>query len=227
MAIVLPLPTFSARLEQNKALLSLDCILDPGHFTLTHRSLTEGRVGSLERLRAVRRGRGTSVTISPASMFEPHSNIWFLWCLEENLAGRTALKFGQSATRLRTGWDHVLPMEHSGQDRPRVRTSKVNVENFGFVRQDAVFKQDCRVSTVLVIESAVVCGAFIYQWLPVFVKASRRRISGAVQVYWRVIANGFGRKKCYFTSMSYRRARPFSHSGPTPDKVCEWVAIFR
>lgn len=75
MAIVLPLPTFSARLEQNKALLSLDCILDPGHFTLTHRSLTEGRVGSLERLRAVRRGRGTSVTISPASMFEPHSNI--------------------------------------------------------------------------------------------------------------------------------------------------------
>ena len=74
-------------------------------------------------------------------------------------------------------------MEHSGQDRPRVRTSKVNVENFGFVRQDAVFKQDCRVSTVLVIESAVVCGCFTYQWLPVFVKAIRRRISGAVQVY--------------------------------------------
>ena len=74
MAIVFPLPTFSATLEQNKALLSL-YFLDPGHFTLTHRSLTEGRVGSLERLRAVRRGRGTSVTISPASMFEPHSNI--------------------------------------------------------------------------------------------------------------------------------------------------------
>lgn len=182
---------FPLGLSRTKRCFHSNCILDPGHFTLTHRSLTEGRVWSLERLRAVRRGRGTSVTIFPASMFEPHSNIWFVWCLAENLAGRTALKFGQSATRLRTGWDHVLPMEHSGQDRPRVRTSKVNVESFGFVRQDAVFKQDGRVSTVLVIESAVVCGCFTYQWLPVFVKAIWRRISGAVQVYWRVIANGF------------------------------------
>lgn len=77
----------------------------------------------------------------------PDTNIWFLWCLEENFAGKTDLKFGQSAARLRTGWEHLLPMEHSGQDRPRVRTSKVNFENFGFVRQDAVFKQDGRFST--------------------------------------------------------------------------------
>ena len=96
-------------------------------------SLAEGRVGErLDRLLAVRRGRGTS-EFPGLHVWTRDTNIWFLWCLEENFAGKTDLKFGKTAARLRTGWEHSLPMEHSGQDRPRVRTTKVNFEKFGFV----------------------------------------------------------------------------------------------
>lgn len=82
--------------------------------------------------------------ISRPPCLNPTLTFDFCGVWRKKSAGKTDLKIGQSAARLRTGWEHLLPMEHSGQDRPRVRTSKVNFENCGFVRQDAVFKQDGR-----------------------------------------------------------------------------------
>lgn len=213
-----------------------------GHyFSFRHTFSARRNQQALHSLRAAKFGRGAcrrawtgfvqcaeAVALQnfPASMFEPETltfdfcGVWRKILLERRIwnSARRQHGFGRAESIL-CPWNIVAKIDRGSAQRRWI--SKI----LALFRQDAVFKQDEQFSTLPRVESAVVCGFFTQRRVVVFLEIDRRGISGTVQHFSRVKQAVLGEKKRKLPAMYSLPERPCY--GPTPEKVCDWVAIFR